>query len=121
MQQTDIVNSTQLMDLYAAIFTCRNMPLAHVPQFFEIFTQLMPQGHISCSESLLHNHYNSGHLKATNASKLCNNQPNDVTLVRLVTLVTRVTVVTLVTRSTDGVPEFLREMAMLRCYASFTS
>ena len=38
-----------------------------------------------------------------------------------VTLVTRVTVVTLVTRSTDGVPEFLREKAMLRCYASFTS
>ena len=38
-----------------------------------------------------------------------------------VTLVTRVTVVTLVTRVTDGVSEFLREEAMLRCYASFTS
>ena len=33
----------------------------------------------------------------------------------------QVTVVTLVTRVTDGVPEFLREKAMLRCYASFTS
>ena len=33
----------------------------------------------------------------------------------------QVTVVTLVTRVTDGVSEFLREEAMLRCYASFTS